>query len=58
MTGVYENGDPNGPGTYINGNGDTCQGVFVAGKHEGLVLVTKADDAQSVETWEYGEKPK
>ena len=58
MAGVYENSDCNGPGTYITGNGDAYQGVSVAGKHEGLVLVNKADGAQSVETWEYGEKQK
>lgn len=58
MMGVYENGNPNGPGTYIAPNGDTYQGVFVEGKPEGLVLVTKEDGVQSVETWKNGEKQK
>jgi len=58
MVGQYQDGAPNGPGTYIASNGDTYQGVFVDGKVEGLVLVTREDGSQSVETWKDGEKQK
>jgi len=56
MIGIYENGSPNGPGTYIAPNGDIYQGAFIDGKAEGSVLVTKRDGSQSIETWKNGEK--
>ena len=45
-----------GFGTLIHASGDSYQGIFKDGKAEGLVLVTKADGSQSVETWADGEK--
>ena len=56
MVGQYEGGAPNGPGTFIAPNGDVYQGVFVNGKAEGMILVTRTDGSQSVETWTNGEK--
>ena len=58
MVGQYEDGAPNGPGTYIAPNGDAYQGVFVDGKAEGMILVTRVDGSQSVETWKDGEQQK
>lgn len=54
--GEFEDGKPTGATTYIAPNGDSYQGIFHEGVPQGLVLVTRADGSQHVETWKGGEK--
>lgn len=57
FVGFFGKGKPNDFGTYVGPDGETFyQGRFVAGKPVGMVLVTKADGTQTVETWKNGEK--
>jgi len=54
--GEFVAGSPNGANTYISTEGETYQGVFVDGTPDGMVLVTRLDGSQTVETWKDGEK--
>ena len=56
VMGEYAAGAPNGRATVIDANDVAYQGVFKDGQADGLILVTKADGSQSVETWVNGEK--
>lgn len=56
VMGEFEGGSPNGVATVVDVDDIAYQGVFKDGKANGLILVTKADGSQSVETWVNGEK--
>lgn len=56
VMGEYEAGAPNGRATVIDADDISYQGIFKDGQANGLILVTKPDGSQSVETWINGEK--
>jgi hypothetical protein len=56
VMGEFESGSPNGVATVVDVNDVSYQGVFKNGQANGLILVTKPDGSQSVETWVNGEK--